>query len=72
LSARVPELLVVFAVLAFTEVRSEKEAEMAMESLLAQGLATAFLVGVAWYATHIAWKTRMTRTTIGTSVSEGR
>lgn len=62
----------VFAVLAFTEAGSEKEAEMAMESLLAQGLATAFLVGVAWYATPIAWKTGMTRTTIGTSVSEGR
>ena len=44
----------VFAVLAFTEAGSEKEAEMAMESLLALalGLATAFLVGLAWYATN--------------------
>lgn len=40
-----------FAVLAFTEVGGGKEAEMAIESLLALGLATAFLVGLAWYAT---------------------
>jgi len=43
---------VLFAVLGFTEVGCEKEAEMAMESLLALGLATAFLVGLAWYATN--------------------
>jgi hypothetical protein len=42
---------VLFAVLAFTEVGGGKEAEMAIESLLALGLATAFLVGLAWYAT---------------------
>lgn len=41
-----------FAVLGFTKVGCEKEAEMAMESLLALGLATAFLVGLAWYATN--------------------
>lgn len=44
-------MFVVFAVLAFTEAGSEKEAEMAMESLLAQGLATVFVAGLARYAT---------------------